>query len=128
MPSALDVYEFFLKPDELNGQTVTVQIAAAQVRETFNPGSKKVEPKLTLALVGKKKKIMLNKTHVADLMKITGTDDYTQWRGWIELSPAKSQSGKDTIKISAAKNPPPRRPAGEIIDELTGQKSIQPPG
>lgn len=125
--SALDIYEFFLKAADLDGKTVTVQIAATQVRDTFNPTTKKKENKLTLALVGKKKKIMLNKTQVAALIDITGTEDYSQWRGYITLSPAKAQSGKDTIAIGPAKQAdiPPRRDPAKVIAELTGAP-VQP--
>lgn len=119
-PSAYELYDFFLKASDLGGKATTVQIGSAQARDTFNPNTQKTAPKLTLSLIGKRKKIILNKTQVAQLIEITGTDDYTQWRGWITISPIKSRSGKDTIKISHADpaSIPPPRPTAEILAEL----------
>lgn len=123
MPSAMDIYEFFLKAADLGEKTGTVKIERVQVRETFDPQTKKKEPKLTVRFVGKKKLLLLNKTQTAALIEICQTDDYDKWAGhFVTIGPAKSRSGKDTIEITAPAEMPPKRDPAAIIAELTNGK------
>ena len=101
-PSAFDVYEFYLDPADLKGQSHTVKIATVQVTPVFDPITRKGIPRVVLSFESRKKKMPLNKTQAAALIEILGTDDYSQWgKAEITLTPAKASNRKDTISITS---------------------------
>jgi len=100
MPSAYDVYVFYLEPADLKGQSHTVKIVKARVEPVFDPNVRKGIPRIVLAFENRKKVLPLNKTQVAALIEITGTDDYSLWVGKeVTLSPAPASNRKETIVI-----------------------------
>lgn len=123
MPSIEDVYTFYLKAADLQGQPRTVTIETVTIEKIFNPRTKRNEPYIVLRFKNKKRVLPINKTQATALATITGTDDYTQWpKATIILTPA-DHNGKETIKITAAPQPapiitPPKRELAEMINEL----------
>jgi hypothetical protein len=102
MPSAYDVYTFYLEPDDLK-QPVTVKIETTHAEEIFNPRLKRNEKRLVAKFEKARKVLPLNKTQVASLIEITKTDDFTLWAGHtVILSKARASNGKDTIEIRKA--------------------------
>jgi hypothetical protein len=101
-PSALDVYDFYLDPQDLKGQSHAVVIEKAQVVPIYDPQLKTKVPRIVLTFVNRKKKMPLNKTQVGALIEILGTDDYNQWaKVEITLTPAMASNRKDTIAITS---------------------------
>lgn len=100
MPSALDVYEFYLDAADLKGQSHVVVIEKVQVTPIYDPVMKTRVPRIVLTFVNRKKKMPLNKTQAAALIEILGTDDYSQWaKAEITLTPAQASNRKNTIVI-----------------------------
>jgi hypothetical protein len=110
MPSAYDLYTFYLKPEDLRGQAHTLIIEAVREGEVYNPRARVKEKVLVVTFVGKKKTMALNKTQVGALIDITGTDDYLRWAGVrVVVSAAIASNKKETIAFAAA--PAPAAPA-----------------
>lgn len=104
MPSAYDIYTFYLEPADLRGQSHAVKLSSATVEPVFDPITKKDVDKIVLYFEGKKKSMPLNKTQVGAMIEITGTDDYSKWTGvTITLTPATATNRKETIAITPAK-------------------------
>lgn len=104
MPSAYDIYVFYLEPDDLRGQSHSVKVQAAKLEPVFDPLTKRDINKLVIYFEGKKKSLPLNKTQVGALINITGTDDYTKWTGaQLTITPATAPNKKQTIAITPAK-------------------------
>jgi hypothetical protein len=102
MPSAYDVYTFYLEPADLKGQSHSVKIMKAHVEPVFDPNLKRGVPRILLSFENRKKVLPLNKTQVGALIEIFGTDDYSQWLGKeITLTPATASNRKDTIAITS---------------------------
>jgi hypothetical protein len=88
MPSAYDLYEFYLEAADLRDQSHAVKIASVKAEPIFNPITKKDERKIVLTFEGKKKTMPLNKTQVGAMIELFG-DDYTTWTGkQITITPA----------------------------------------
>lgn len=68
----------FLKADDLNGQSVTVTIASADL-ESIGQG-RDAEDKLVLKFQGKQKGMICNKTNASTITKLYG-DDTDAWIG-----------------------------------------------
>lgn len=109
MPSIKDLFpDKWLRPEHLRGHSVPVAIAGAQVEQLFNPRTRKNGPKLVLEFHGKQLRLPLNKTQANALAAITGTDDYSQWRGHqCVLSPGIAPNQQPTIQISPVPDKPP---------------------
>jgi len=104
MPSAFDLYEFYLEPADLKGQSHAVKIIMAKAEPIFDPITRRDVQRIVLAFENRKKKMPLNKTQVAALIDITGTDDYSKWPGAeITLTPATAPNRKDTVTITSKK-------------------------
>lgn len=102
MPSAYDVYTFYLEPADLKGQSHAVKIIKAHVEPVFDPILKKGVLRIVLSFENRKKVMPLNKTQVGALIEIFGTDDYSQWVGKeITLTPATATNRKYTIAITS---------------------------
>ena len=90
-----------------------------EVKDVFNPGTKKPEKKIVLHLAGKKKVLSLNKTRTGQMIALTGTPEIEKWAGVeIVVKPGK-QSGKDTIMIEA--------PAPDAPKTATSKPGAQEP-
>ena len=114
MPSAYDLYTFYLEPEDLRGRSVTATVSAASVEDVFNPRIKRNEKRLVLAFGGKKKLLPLNKTQAAAMIDATRTDDYTRWAGaQVTLTATSASNGKPTITITPA---PVGAGAGEVAE------------
>jgi len=117
MPSAYDLYNFYLQPEELRDRTVTVTVANASAEDVFNPRIKRNEKRLILSFTGKKKRLPLNKTQAAAMIVAAGTDDYTHWTGTsLLLTPTTATNGRPTITITPA---PATAGDGEISAPLS---------
>ena len=102
MPSAYDLYTFYLEAAHLRGKSVVVHISAVTVEEVFNPRIKRNEKRLVCRFHGKKLALCLNKSQAGALIDITGTDDYTRWIGHsVMLTPAMIDRERMTITITA---------------------------
>ena len=102
MPSAYDLYTFYLEPEDLKGQSHAVKIHTAKPEDIFNPIIKKDVPVIVLSFENRKKTMPLNKTQVGALIELTGTDDYSKWIGtMITLTPTIARNKKNTISITA---------------------------
>ena len=123
MPSAYDLYTFYLEADHLRGRSAVVYIERAEVEEVFNPRIKRNEPRIVLRFHGKKLALCCNKTQAASMIDLAGTDDYTKWPGnSITLTPSRIDRDRQTITITPAPAPsqPPTETAGAGADaEIT---------
>ena len=103
MPSAYDLYTFYLEAETLRGRSVVVHIERGEVEEVFNPRAKHDEPKIVVHFHGKKLALCCNKTQAGALVEITGTDDFTKWVGHtVTLTPARIDRERQTITITPA--------------------------
>lgn len=68
----------FLKADDLNNQSVTVEISAVELTELGQGRDK--ETKLLISFRGKEKKLVCNKTNGSTISKLYG-DDTDAWIG-----------------------------------------------
>jgi hypothetical protein len=117
MPSAYDIYTFYLEPEDLRGQSNTVTIETAKVEEIFNPRAKRNEKRIVVSFAGKKKVFPLNKTQAGALIEAAKTDDFSKWPGvQIIITPANTSNGKATITITPAPATNERR-----VDPTTGE-------
>lgn len=104
MPSAFDLYDFYLEPADLRGQTHRVKITSAKVEQIFDPITKRDQPKLVITFENRKKKMPLNKTQAGALIEICGTDDYSKWTGAeVLLTAATARNNKPTITLTSTK-------------------------
>jgi len=102
MPSAFDLYTFYLEPSDLKSQTHRVKIASAKAEPVFDPITKRDQQKIVLRFEQRKKIMPLNKTQVGALIEIAGTDDYTKWPGTeVLLTASIASNKKETITITA---------------------------
>lgn len=118
-----DMYpDKWLKAEHLRGCTVPVTIEAVTIESLFNPEARKYEKKFVLHFYKKNLPMICNKTQAITLTQITGNDDSDGWKGHqINLSPASTPNGKQTIAITRptapkpeeqpAVTPPPETPA-----------------
>src|SRR3972149_5667311 len=136
MPSAFDLYEFYLQAADLQGRSITTTIAGVVVKDVWDPRRKHNEKRLVLSFVGKKKKLPLNKTQAAAVITAARSDDYARWVGVaVILTPGQATNAKDTIIITPAPAQPtnakdtiitPPAPAtagnGEISEPAAGKE------
>lgn len=91
----------WLKAETLQGRTRGVVVATSTVEELYNTREKHKEWKIVLGFHGKTLRLVLNKTQALTMVQITGEDDSAKWIGHpINLTPARTQNGQDTIVIS----------------------------
>jgi hypothetical protein len=132
MPSAYDLYTFYLEPDHLRGRSVPVVVEQAIVEEVFNPRIKRDEPRIVLRFHGKKLGLCCNKTQAAAMIDITGTDDFARWVGHtITLTPSRIDRERQTITITPAQAPAPEpaaQPMGEPEDDGAGGEEEEDTG
>jgi len=103
MPTAFDVYEFYLRAEDLHGRTIAATVAGVVVKELWDPRIKRNVPHLVLSFVGKKKRLPLNKTQAAAMIATAGTDDYSKWIGVaVLLTPTVANNKQNTIAITPA--------------------------
>ena len=101
MTSALDIYTFYLEAAALRGQSHALTVAAATLKDVWDPRAKRAVPHIILTFAKAKRVMKLNKTQAGAMIEITGTDDYTRWPGArVILTPAPSPNGKETIMIT----------------------------
>jgi len=106
----------WLKANHLAGSTRGVTVETSTDEELYNTQEKKKEWKVVLRFHGKKLPLILNKTQTITMKKITGEDDSADWIGHqINLSPAWTPNGSETITITAPerKAPPAPTPSEE---------------
>lgn len=123
----------YLKADDLKGANVTVTIADVSIEE-IGQGQQK-ERKLVLAFVGKKKRLVCNKTNANTIGKLYGTET-DAWHGKsITLSPREVEFQGDmvwAIRVSLQK-PAEVRPAAPVggradarpaVDKIDGDPDL----
>ena len=121
MPSTRDIFDFYLSAEELAGQSHLVTIEKALIKDVFNPRLKQNEPRLSLHFHKARLTMFINKTQAIALERITGTDDYTLWKGHQAiLSPSTTQNGQQTIVISQPPEKPPDPERDDIPQEEGG--------
>lgn len=89
----------YLRVEDLKGRSVAVEIRAVTLEEYFNKRTRAKEKMAVLWFAGKQKGLCINRTRLAQLEEIFGTDDadcYSCRR--VLLHPTK-QHGKETIFI-----------------------------
>jgi hypothetical protein len=128
MPSIRDVFpDKWLKASHLilaDGRRpiLAVTVRGAGVEKLHNPNTGQKEPRLVIEFDGKDKRLILNKTQAEAIASITGTEDYTQWRGArLAIQAGIAPNKKDTILILAPSTPmqtktPWRRRASSSAD------------
>src|SRR3989337_35912 len=100
MPSAFDLYEFYLQAADLQGRSITTTIAGVVVKDVWDPRRKHNEKRLVLSFVGKKKKLPLNKTQGAAAIPPPG--QATNAKDTIIIPPAPATAGNGEISEPAA--------------------------
>lgn len=89
----------WVRSRDLNGKAVTVTIQAVTVEEFRTPDGR-THLAAVLAFVGKKKRLILNKTQCKALVAITGSERFADWVGCeVQLAPATAPNGKPTIGV-----------------------------
>lgn len=127
MPSAYDLYSFFLSAEHLRGKSVIVHVESVTVEPVFNPRTKRPDPRLVLRFHGKRLAMCLNKTQTGSMIDITGADDYTRWPGHtVLLTPATAPNGAQTITITAAPAPAAPGPAQPGTPDATDAPEDEP--
>jgi len=121
----------WLKAHHLAGGTRGVTVETSTDEELYNTQEKKKEWKVVLRFFGKKLPMVLNKTQALTMKKITGEDDSADWIGHqINLSPAWTPNGRETITISAPEHrpaaPPAPTPSEEPAEEPAEEPSKEP--
>lgn len=103
MPSTRDIYpDTYLKPEHLQGKTVTVTISAVTVDQFYKPLKGRYEPALVVRMKGKKLPFILNKTQCFAIEAIAGDDDYFKWPGVsFSMREGIASNGKRTIVVLA---------------------------
>jgi len=108
MPSIRDIFpDKWLKASHLilaDGRRpiLAVTVRGAGVEKLHNPNTSQKEPKLVVEFEAKDKRLILNKTQAEAIASITGTEDYTQWRGArLAIQAGIAPNKKDTILILA---------------------------
>ena len=96
----------YLSPSDLQGRAVRVTIEKVTLEEMYNrnaaQGEERKSKQAVLWFVGKHKGLIINRTRLAQLVGIFGTDESDKYHGQqVILTPSK-QAGKDTIHIHAA--------------------------
>jgi len=92
----------YLSPSDLQGRAVRVTIEKVTLEEMYNRAENKKEKQAVLWFAGKQKGLIINRTRLAQLVGIFGTDESDRYHGQqVILTPSK-QAGKDTIHIHAA--------------------------
>lgn len=83
---------------DLGGQDHAVTIEAVLPKEELTMQGGKKETKPVLTFVGRKKKLVLNKTNAKAIAKLHGTDT-SNWIGkQITLYPSHTKCGKETVE------------------------------
>ncbi len=103
--SVMKYYKLYLKPEDLQGRTVTVKICKVYPEDHYSIKDKRELEVLVLEFEGKKRAMILNRSQADDLSRVTGEeDDEQKWVGQVvSLSPLKGYNGKQTIKVSQPK-------------------------
>ena len=92
----------WLAADDLAGRAVTVTIDAVTLEQVRNPRTNRGEPKLAVAFVGKKKRLLANKTQAYALAAIAGKET-EDWSGrQVTLAAAVAPNGAQTIAVTPA--------------------------
>lgn len=100
MPSIYDLYEFYLEARDLKEKAHVVQVQSVRAEDVFVQRARKMEKKIIVRFVNRKKAMILNKTQAGQMAEITGLDDYTKWVGAeVVLTAGRAGNGKDTIVI-----------------------------
>jgi len=108
----------WLKAETLAGHTRGVTVETSTVEDLYNTREKRTEQKFVLGFFGKQLRLVLNKTQSLAMVRITGSDDSDLWIGHqINLSPARTPNGQDTITISAPEHRPAAPPAPTPAEE-----------
>jgi hypothetical protein len=94
----------WLKPEDLQGKSVTVKIASAQVQDFFQPATGEVKAAIVLSFERAQRRMICNKTQALALAELLG-DDLTGWPGHtITLASGQGRTGKPTIFVDAAES------------------------
>lgn len=114
----------WLKPDDLNGRSVTVTIKHVTFEYLHNPRTNQKELKAVLDF-GRSKRLPLNKTQALAVADIAQSRTFTDWpETAVTLRPGMARNHKATITITPAPAPSPAKtqapapPAGESLDHL----------
>lgn len=88
----------WLKAEDLQGSTRTVQIAGASVEMMKNMDGQD-EQKVVVSFSGKKKKLIANRSQLKSLIAALGDETDRWWGQQIMLSPTIGSNGKPTIQV-----------------------------
>jgi hypothetical protein len=118
----------FLYAEDLGppGTKLDVEVTAAKPAKVKNPGQSK--DVIALSFKGKSKKLGIGAAGCKAMRKLTGTDDWEGWRGWITLvvihttyfdNSTQQEEETDAIRIA------PTRPRAKVPS--TGAPADAPP-
>jgi hypothetical protein len=94
----------WLKPADLNGQPVALEIASAKLEKIKFNG--KEETKLVLYFAGTAKSLTVNATNFDSLVEITGQSNSDNWAGHvIEVYPSTVEVRGETYDCIRARTP-----------------------
>ena len=89
----------WLHADDLQGRTVTVTVARVTI-EDVRQRDGTTETRAVLSFVGKRKRLICNKTQCEALAESTGSEAFADWgRATVTLRPGTAPNGKPTIVI-----------------------------
>jgi len=96
----------WLTPEDIQGRSVTVEIAAVSLETVRNPRTNTQEPKLCVAFKRAQRRMLLNKTQAFALADACGSADTERWPGRrVTLSVGIAPNRQATIVVSAAAQP-----------------------
>jgi hypothetical protein len=119
----------FLYAEDLGppGTKLDVEVTSAKPGKVKNPGESK--DVIVLTFKGKQKKLGIGAAGCKAMRKLTGTDDWDGWRGWITLvvihteyfdSSTQQREETDAIRIA------PQRPRGKGAASSTSGSAPAP--
>lgn len=111
MPSWKTQFGSYLKTEDLQGRRIPVTITKVVIEQVGD--EEKGERKLVAYFHGANKTLVLNKTKCEALTHITGTDDFTLWRGArIVLAPGTTMYQGRTVGCVNIESPVAAAPTG----------------
>ena len=101
---ASEVYNMWLKAEDLGGKAVSVKIARVDL-EVFHGRDGSERPALVLTFDKARRRLILNKTQANTLVRVLQSERLADWPGKsVTLAPGQAPNGKQTIMVKEAAN------------------------
>lgn len=93
----------YLKVEDLQNKAFALTIQTVTLEKVHDTINREDTIKAIVWFDGAQKGLIVNKTQALALASITGTEEFSQWKGAkVHLRPGRSHNGKPTIVITGA--------------------------